>query len=74
MKTKRQDKTITEYLLFMISHKEVTGQGYKNRTASDYYRLIKQDAIRYNCTVMNIIRQNAYFVMKGEFISLLTNN
>lgn len=68
---KKLDPVIRDYILFMIDKKEIKGLTYMNRPASDYYRLLKQNAILYNCSVMDVLKQNAYFVMEGEFISLI---
>ena len=65
------DGVISDYLRFKIGHKEVTNKSYQNRKASDFYRLLKQDAIRYGVSIIEVLKRDAYFVMKGEFISLL---
>lgn len=67
----KTSETVKAYLFFMIDKKEVTGRSWRNRPASDFYRLLKQDAIRYNVTVLEVLNANAELVMHGKYVSLL---
>ena len=64
------DNIISEYLRFMISRKEVKGQSYKNRKPESFYRYLRQNATMYKVSIMDVLKRDAYFVMKGEYISL----
>ena len=65
------NETVKAYLFFMIDKKEVTGRSWRNRPASDFYRLLKQDAVRYGVSVFEVLNAQAEFVMNGKFVSLL---
>jgi hypothetical protein len=57
----------------MISRKEIKGQSFKNRKPEDFYRHLRQNATMYNVSVLDVLKHDAYFVMKGEYISLSNN-
>lgn len=64
-------ETARQYLLFMIDKKEVTGSGYKNRKAADFYRHLRQNATMYKCSIADVVEDNAALVMDGKYISLI---
>lgn len=67
----KTSETIKAYLFFMIDKKEVTGRSWRNRPASDFYRLLKQDAVRYSVSVLEVLNSQAELVMNGKYVSLL---
>lgn len=64
------DDVTREYLLFMIEHKEIKGKSWRNRKANKFYEYLRQDAKRYNVSIFQVLKRNAYFVMGGESIDL----
>ena len=58
------DPVIREYILYNISHKEVTGRSWRNRKASDFYRYLRGEAKRYNITLMQAFKHEAYLYMR----------
>jgi hypothetical protein len=67
------DAIISEYLRFNISRKEIKN-GYKSRKPQDFYRHLRQNATLYNVSIFDILKRDAYFVIKGEYIKLSDNN
>lgn len=66
----KPDAVTREYLLFMIDRKEIKGKSWKNRKANKFYEYLRQDAKRYNVSIFQVLKRNAYFVMRGEIIHL----
>lgn len=62
------DAIVRDYLRFMIAKKEITGRGYRNRKAPDFYRHLRQNANRYGISVLDALKRDAYFVMCGEIL------
>ena len=58
------DEVIKEYILYNIGHKEVTGRSWRNRKASDFYRYLRGEAKRYNITLMQAFKHEAYLYMR----------
>ena len=61
----RLSNTAKKYVRFMISNKEVKNRGYRNQSASNFYRYLRLDANRYNCTVFDVLERQAAFVIDG---------
>lgn len=61
---------VKEYLFLMIGRKEITGSGFKNRKPSDFYRLLRLKANFYNCSLLDIIVMEAYFICRGEIFNV----
>ena len=66
----KTNETVKAYLLFMIDKKEITGRSWRNRPASDFYRFLKQDSVRYNVTVFEVLNSQAELVMNGKYVAL----
>ena len=64
------DPIVKEYLLFMISNKEITGRSWRNRKANKFYQYLRNNAILYNVSVYKVLERDAYFVIKGILLKL----
>lgn len=62
---KQLDQTTKEYLSFMIGRKEIKGQSYRNRKASDFYKYLRSNANLYGISVLDQLKKDAYLIMKG---------
>ena len=65
------DTVIKEYILYNIGHKEVKSRSWRNRKASDFYRYLRGEAKRYNISLMQAYKREAYLYMR--YINLNTN-
>ncbi len=64
------DNVTREYLLFMIDHKEIKGKSWRNRKANKFYEYLRQNARIYKVSIYQVLKRDAYFVMRGENIDL----